>query len=75
MMGKRWGRMGGDPSVAVADVDGLGGRCSGEGEGATLSERLTVGVGATLHLIVLCSVGCHDGGEVNGLGHGSFRLN
>ena len=35
-----------------------------EGEGATLSERLTVGGGSCLHLIVGCGVGCHDGGEV-----------
>jgi hypothetical protein len=63
-------------SVAVADVPGarlaLRGR---EGEGATLSECLTVGSRPCHHLVMLAGVVCHDGGEVDGLGHWSFRLN
>ena len=57
-------------SVPVADVPGGGGGSSREGEGATLSERFTVGGRSCHHLVVLLSVGCHDGGEVDGLGHG-----
>ena len=64
-------------SVAVADVPGA--RLAlrgGEGEGATLSERLTVGGRPCLHLAVAGGVVCHDGGEVDlGVGHESFRLN
>ena len=56
--------------MAVADVPGARLALSGgEGERATLSERLAVGGGACHHGVVLLSVGCHDGGEVNGLGH------
>ena len=67
---------GGDPSVTVADVDRLGGGSSREGEGATLSECLTVGGRPCHHGVVLLRVGCHDGGEVNGLGVGHRgRLN
>jgi len=52
-------------SVAVADVPGARlTLSSGEGEGTTLSERLTVGGGSCHHGVVLLSVGCHDGGEV-----------
>ena len=58
--------------MAVADVP-VGGLdfSSGEGERATLSERLTVGGRPCHHLIVLLSVGCHDGGEVDLFGHWS----
>ena len=51
--------------MAVADVPvarlALRGR---EGERATLSECLTIGGGSCHHVVVLLSVGCHDGGEV-----------
>jgi len=40
-----------------------------EGEGATFSECLTVGGGSCHHGVVLLSVGCHDGVEIDGLGH------
>jgi len=55
--------------VAVADVPRAGGGSSREGERATLSECLAVGSRPCHHGIVLLSVGCHDGGEVDGLGH------
>ena len=52
-------------SVAVADVPVGGLDLRGrEGEGATLSERLAIGGGSCHHVVVLLSVGCHDGGEV-----------
>ena len=61
--------------MAVADVPvarlALRGR---EGERATLSERLAIGGRSCHHGVVLLSVGCHDGGDVDGLGHWSFRL-
>ena len=61
--------------MAVADVPvarlALRGR---EGERATLSERLAIGGRSCHHRIVLLSVGCHDGGDVDGLGHWSFRF-
>ena len=53
-------------SVAVADVPGCGLALRGrEGERATLSECLTVGGRSCHHGVVLLSVGCHDGGEVD----------
>jgi hypothetical protein len=53
-------------SVAVADVPGCGLALRGrEGERATLSECLTVGGRSCHHVVVLLSVGCHDGGEVD----------
>ena len=36
----------------------------GEGERATLSKRLAIGGRSCHHVVVLLSVGCHDGGEV-----------
>ena len=58
-------------SVAVADVPGGGGDSrSGEGEGATLDECLTVGGRPCLHLVVFGGVVCQDGGKVDLLVHG-----
>ena len=51
--------------MAVANVPGCGLALRGrEGGRATLSMCLTVGSGSCHHLVVLLSVGCHDGGEV-----------
>ena len=62
---------GATPSVAVADVPVAGLDLRGrEGEGATLSECLTVGGRPCHHGTVLLSVSCHDGGEIDGLSHG-----
>ena len=53
-------------SVAVTDVPvarlALRGR---EGERATLSKRLAIGGRPCHHGVVLLSVGCHDGGDVD----------
>ena len=56
-------------SVAVANLPGAGRSSGREGSRATLNECLTISGRSCHHGVVLLSVGCHDGVEIDGLGH------